>query len=795
MRLRVVWKRVVGLSSRTRIGLLALFVALLAYTFSLPAEMFNSPYSTVLESRTGELLSASIADDGQWRFPASDSVPERFAQALIAFEDRRFYYHPGVDPVSLVRAVIENVREGKVVSGGSTLTMQVLRLARKPEGRNIFEKCIEMILATRLELSYSKQEILALYASHAPFGGNVVGLDAACWRYFGRTPGSLSWGEAALLAVLPNAPALIHPGRNRDALKKKRDRLLDMLFERGTIDSLTCVLGKHELIPERPQPLPRHARHLLVRMKKEGLAQTRLVSTIDGDVQRRVERQLRQYHERLAANRIYNGAVLVLDVETGEALAYAGNVMETGLNRGEDVDIITAPRSTGSILKPFLYAAALDDGVILPGTVLPDIPVLMNGFAPQNFSRDYSGSVKASDALIRSLNIPAVFLLKSYRYEKFHTLLKNIGMTTLNRNADHYGLSLILGGAEGTLWDITGMYASMARTLSHYFEHPGAARYVRSDFHPPVYARREVDKQRRREETSWLSAASIYTTFETLKELYRPAEETGWRHFHAARNIAWKTGTSFGFRDGWAVGVTGEYAIGVWVGNADGEGRAGLTGINAAAPLLFDVFSSLPGKAWFNAPRGEMKQITVCSKSGQIFSRHCERADTIWVVESGQATRACTYHRTVHVSKDRKYQLHSGCANLTTVDHVRWFVLPPVQEYYFRSANLSYKPLPPFRPDCEPSGTASVMDFVYPQPNARIFIPRGFDGSPGSSIFEVAHRNREASVFWHLDGTFIGTTKGVHRLALTPSEGKHILTVVDDSGQALEEHFTVISRL
>lgn len=782
--------------TKGKVALAIVLIVALAYAFCLPDPLFDKPYSTVLQARDGQLLSASIATDGQWRFPYTDTIPFRFAEALITFEDKRFYYHPGVDPVSLCRALWQNIRKGGIVSGGSTLTMQVIRLSRESKARTLLEKCIEMILATRLELSYSKDEILALYASHAPFGGNVVGVDAACWRYFGRTPRDLSWGEAALLAVLPNAPALIHPGKNRVALTAKRNRLLEKLLARGVIDSLTCTLSKQEPIPDTPRPLPRQARHLLTRMQNEGLTETRLLSTIDHALQERVEDRLQQHQLRLSANKINNGAVLVLDVQTGAVLAYVGNVRPGRGDIGEDVDIITARRSTGSILKPFLYAAALDDGIILPRTLLPDIPVLMNGFAPENFSRQYDGAVHASDALIRSLNVPSVFLLKDYRFEKFHTLLTNLGITTLDRSPDHYGLSLILGGAEGTLWDITGVYASMARTLNNYFAHPGKRRYIRADFHSPFYfTQAKNDGVPEREETSWLSASSIYLTFDALKELYRPAEEAGWRYFNSSRTIAWKTGTSFGFRDGWAVGVNSEYAVGVWVGNADGEGRSGLTGISAAAPLMFDVFALLPGRGWFDAPISEMTKIAVCRKSGQRISMHCDQADTIWIAQSGLVTRACGYHRTIHISRDRKFQLHSECADIESLDHVKWFILPPVQEYYYRAKNISYKPLPPFRPDCARSGSVSLMDLVYPKPNARILLPRGFDGAAGSSVFELAHRNQDASVFWHLDGVFVGATKGVHRLALSPSEGEHILTIVDESGHSLEERFTVISRL
>lgn len=787
------WRR---MSKPKKIGCIGIVLCITAYAFCLPRNLFDDPYSTVLEANNGQLLTATIAADGQWRFPQADSVPPRFAEALITFEDKRFYYHPGVDPLAMGRALFQNLRDGRVVSGGSTITMQVIRLSRASTSRNIFQKALEVILASRLELAYSKDEILAMYASHAPFGGNVVGLEAACWRYFGRNPNSVSWGEAALLAVLPNAPSLIHPGKNRERLKTKRDNLLDILLREGKIDSLTCALSKQELIPESPQPLPRLARHLLGRMRKDNLAERKLVSTIDYSLQRRVEEKLQQHHERLKANQIYNGAVLVVDVRTGKTLAYAGNVSGNDPGRGQEVDIITSPRSTGSILKPFLYAASLDDGLILPETLLPDVPIMLNGFSPQNFSKQYDGAVHADDALIRSLNVPAVFLLKSYRYEKFYTLLKNMGLTSLTKPPDHYGLSLILGGAEGSLWDITGMYASMARTLNDYFDYPGKNRYVRSDFHPPLYYRHDAaPSSGELEETSWLSASAVYLTFETLKELYRPLEESGWKYFTASKKIAWKTGTSFGFRDGWAVGVNSDVAVGVWIGNADGEGRAGLTGTNAAAPLLFDIFSLLSDRGWFDPPQSEMRLIATCTKSGQRASAHCEETDTLLVPLKGLETSQCNRHKTIHVSKDHRFRVHSQCADLASIDHVKWFVLPPVQEYYYKARNISYKPLPPFRSDCNDAQSIPSMELVYPQHNARILIPRGFDGNPGSSIFELAHRDEDASVFWHLDGVFIGVTKGVHKMALNPGEGRHLLTVVDENGQSLEERFTVISTL
>ena len=466
-------------------------VLLLVFLFSLPEKLFKDPYSTVLKAKNGELLSATIARDGQWRFPEVTSVSPKFSDAIITFEDKRYYDHFGVDVLALARASRENIANRRIVSGGSTISMQVLRLSRKGKPRSFFQKMVEIGLAMRLELRYSKEEILGLYASHAPFGGNVVGLEAACWRYFGRSSNQLSWGEAALLAVLPNAPSLMHPGKNREQLKTKRDYLLDKLVAAGKIDSFTADLAKKEEIPHEPQQLPRHARHLLIRAIKDGLSENVITATVDNSLQIEAERIIQDHHQRLAGNQIHNAAAIILDVATGNTLAYIGNIESSRQSQHHDVDAIVAPRSTGSILKPFLFAAMLDEGKILPGTLLPDVPTIISGFAPKNFSMGYDGAVPANKALIRSLNIPAVHMLKTYRYEKFHSLLRNVGMKTLNRGPDHYGLSLILGGAEGSLWDITGMYASMARTLNNYSERPGKNRYDKNDFHAPSY----VDKE------------------------------------------------------------------------------------------------------------------------------------------------------------------------------------------------------------------------------------------------------------------------------------------------------------
>ncbi len=767
-------------------------VLAVAYVFALPATLFNDSYSLVIEDRSGQLLSAAVASDGQWRFPEQHQIPEKFKTAIILFEDKRFHRHWGVDIVALGRALRQNFFAEKIVSGGSTLTMQTIRLSRKGKPRTLYQKAIEIILATRLEFSYSKDEILALYASHAPFGGNVVGLEAACWRNFGRKPDELSWAEACMLAVLPNNPSLIHLNKNRDELKVKRDRLLNRLAAIGLIDSVSLHLAKEEPLPGAPLPLPNHAPHLLQQIAKTGASADKIVTTIDFLLQQRLVEIVHQHHQRLRGNRVYNAAVLVADVQSGNVLAYVGNT-RAGAENHEHVDIVQAPRSAGSILKPFLYAALLDDGKMLPHTLQPDVPTYIHGFAPENFSHELDGAVPASEALIRSLNIPAVHELKAYRYERFYELLKKLGFSTLSRPADHYGLSLILGGAEVTLWDVAGAYASLARTLNGYFERPGKNRYSTRDVRALSYFNTSPPVAEDLTAGSIMSAASAFATFEVLKELYRPGEQTGWRMFGNQAQIAWKTGTSHGFRDAWAVGVNANFAIGVWVGNADGEGRPGLTGTEAAAPLLFDVLNALPRTEWFNMPVGEMAAIPVCSTTGYRIGEACPNADTTLVPLPGLTTQVCDLHQTVHLSPNQQFRVNTSCADPFGLISRQWFVLPPIQEYYYRRKHSTYQTLPPLGPGCA-GNTVAAIDIVYPEHGSKVFIPKQLNGSSGRIVLQAATHREDAVLFWHIDGQYQRATARDHQWSVFLPEGVHQIAVVDENGASTERTFQVISK-
>ena len=746
------------------------------YIFCLPRQLFHVPYSTVVADRHHELLGARIAPDGQWRFPPRTTTPEKIKTCLLAFEDNHFYWHWGVDPLATGRAIYQNLKAGRIISGGSTLTMQTIRLARnKP--RTFTEKFIEMIWATRLEFRYSKEKILSLYISHAPFGGNVVGLDAAAWRYFGHAAEDLSWAEAAMLAVLPNSPAMIHLSNSRQSLLDKRNRLLTRLHKNGTLSDSDYELALSEPLPQEPKPLPQTAPHLTDYFYRTRNG-TYSVSTIDRGIQLQVEELVERWNNEFSRSDIRNMAILVIDIEKNQPIAYCGNLHFHKERSGNQVDIIRAPRSTGSILKPFLYYAMLQEGSILPHTLLPDVPININGFAPQNFSQQFEGAVPASEAIARSLNIPTVSMLQHYGVPKFYNLLKQIGLTTLTRPASHYGLSLILGGAEGTLWDITVAYAEMARCLKGLDKTDCSLLLSDSTRHLPS-ANSHVS----------LSSGAVWQTFDAIKEVNRP-EEIDWRTIPSMQTIAWKTGTSYGFRDAWAVGVTPRYAVGVWVGNATGEGKPGLVGARTAGPVLFDVFNLLPSSPWFDRPSGIFADAEVCRLSGHLKGRFCEETDTTLILPAGLKTEACPYHHLINLSADGTSRIYESCIDMEPTIRKSWFTLPPVWEWYYKQHHPEYKPLPPFKPGCG-EDVFRPMQFVYPTMNARVFLPKQLDGSKGQLNVELVHNNPKATVYWHLDNNYLSETQDFHKISFLPASGKHSLTAVDNEGNTVSVTFFV----
>ncbi|WP_443946683.1 penicillin-binding protein 1C [Pedobacter sp. AW1-32] len=762
----------------------------------LPSKLFKSPTSYVIEASDGNLLSAAIASDGQWRFPVADSVPVKFTNCIVAFEDKRFYNHIGVDFRAMARAMRQNLKAKSVVSGGSTLSMQVIRLSRR-QHRTVWQKLLEILLAFRLELRYSKNEIMGLYAANAPFGSNVVGLEAASWRYYGRNPNGLSWGEMATLAVLPNSPSLVHPGKNAAKLTRKRNDLLDKLARLGYIDQATANLSKLEPLPGKPIPLPQNAPHLLNRFKQERTAlhiqNTRIVSTLNEDLQIKMNAVLKRYNNRYRSNDINNISALVLDVKSGEVVSYIGNIYQPENSSLEShVDMIKAPRSPGSTLKPLLYASMLTDGYILPHTLIPDIPTQIAGYSPQNYDLGYDGAIAADKALSRSLNIPAVKMLQQYKYQRFYDKLKKIGISTLNQPADHYGLSLILGGSEVTMWDLANTYMGLARTLNNFNRYRGL--YNPADYDKATYIKTDKEKNENLERNAQLDHGAIWATFNAMEEVMRPGDEGLWEQFSSSQRVAWKTGTSFGFRDAWAVGLTPNYVVCVWVGNADGEGRPGLVGIEAAAPVMFDLFRLLPNGKWFEMPKTKLRAMKVCRQSGYKAGEYCTDIAEEMIPPGGEKTAVCPYHKRIHLDHTGSYRVTDQCEDVMNMKHKNWFILPPAMEYYYKIKNSDYRSLPPFKLGCEVSGGMGVMELIYPKNGAIVYIPLELDGSRGKVVLNAAHRNPQAKIYWHIDNEFIATTQNYHQLAISPKPGKHILTLVDEDGERLTQVFTILDK-
>ena len=770
-----------------------LFLTFIGLLIPIPDPLFDHPSATVLESREGQLLGARIATDGQWRFPPLDSLPDNYVKCLLEFEDRHFYHHPGINPFSIARAVRQNIKAKKIVSGGSTITMQISRMAMGNKPRTIAQKLIEMWLSLRIELKYSKTEILLLYANNAPFGGNVVGISAAAWRYYGRSPHHLSWAEAANLAVLPNAPGLAFPGKNEIKLLGKRNRVLSELAKDAIIDKTTYRLSLAEALPNKPQKLPAITPHLLDRCIKDGLAQTTIISTIDNNKQNTVNELINAHHLIYKFKQIHNAAAIVADIESGEVLAYVGNVAtDRKMDHGQHVDIINSRRSPGSLLKPILYALTIDRGLITPYQLLPDIPVFYQGFAPQNFDKQFKGAVPANQALRSSLNVPFVSLLKDYGYEKFHHELSHMGLKSLDKPASHYGLSIILGGGEVTLWEMAGLYAGMVRNLQSFNRNKGENRYQTNDFRPLSYVISNDDPDVVRIADSRISASATWHMLKAMQELRRPDAESNWQQFSNSKSIAWKTGTSYGHKDAWAIGLNSKYVVGVWIGNADGEGRPDLVGVSAAAPLMFRIFETLDGDAVFQLPVADMALMKICKQSGSKASKICPDTEVLPIAKNVSSTAACDHHQIIHLDETNTFKVNSICYPIQKMNIVPWFVLPPAQAWYYKKFNSNYAEPPDYLSGCAPQAN-EIMEMIYPKKFTKVFVPIEIDGQQGKVVFEAAHRNPETKVFWFLDDQYVGETRQIHQMGLFPSTGRHQLSLVDDRGRELSVVFEAIN--
>lgn len=769
-----------------------LLIVSAAYFLCLPSQLFHDvAQSSVLYSEDGRLLSAAVSKEEQWYFPQREQLPTKYITAVLAFEDKRFYQHFGIDLLSFGRAIKQNIKAGKIVSGASTISMQTIRLHRKNPPRTFYQKFIEIILATRLELRYTKDEILHFYANHAPFGGNVIGVETATWRYFGKPVDRLSWSEAALLAVLPNSPGLINTSKNRDLLMIKRNTLLMRLSAEGLIDEQTYQASILEKIPPQPIPLPVHAPHLLQFLQAKDGPGT-FNSSIDFQIQKQCNQIAEAYRIPLAENNVHNLAMVVIDVERNETIAYIGNLPSTGVRNQEYVDIVQAARSTGSLLKPFLYAAALDEGIILEKSFLPDYPIQMQGFQAQNFNKKHQGLVPANQALIQSLNIPFAYLLQQYGIEKFRLVCQYLGLKDIRYNAEHYGIPLILGGAESSLWDLTNAYAWMGKSMLTHTQNDGF--YDKLDQQKSSLLRSppksDSIESKLTKDPQILKISGIWNALQNMKYVSRPDEQGDWEQFESVRPISWKTGTSNGFKDAWSIGVNGKYAIGVWVGNADGEGRPGLIGSKVAAPIFFRVLNALPDHRAFVDPIDEYKELQVCSVSGNVANYACP-SELQLVAFSAQDLPSCNYHERIYIDETERYEVVAQCYDMNLAKERSTLNIPSKALYYLQQ-HAVFSERPPMHPDCETQNKSQKIKIIYPESGVEIYQPSIGAGERNPFVLQAFHEDPEEKLYWHLDNDFLGQTQFIHELKINCVAGLHQLLIVDEEGNEDKNEFRIV---
>ncbi|MBK9631630.1 MAG: penicillin-binding protein 1C [Saprospiraceae bacterium] len=756
--------------------LLVFFVLLILWIFAIGRAHYlftDTSYSPVLYSKEGPILSAKVAKDGQWRFLMDRNVPEKLKSTIVHYEDRYFNNHLGVNPISLFRAIYQNLKSGKVISGGSTITMQLAKIGLKNKRRNIWNKLNECIVAVGLECIYKKHKIISLYSAHIPYGSNIVGVEAAMWRYYGKNKSDITWSEAALLAILPNQPNIILQKNKVELIKQKRNRLLLNLLKAEIIDSLNYEISLLEEIPNTIYKFDKLAPHALETLIQKNPQQLNFKSSIKYILQEKINEIVLSQHELLRQKDIHNISVLVVENSTGQIHSYIGNVHRTDIKVPQAaVDMIIAPRSSGSTLKPFLVASMLDQGLITPTSLIPDIPTLLGGFRPENFNRSYAGVVTVNELIHRSLNVPSVWLLRDYGVHIFYNDLKKLGFRSLFRNWEDYGLSLILGGAEVTMHDLSRAYAYLANSLEFYRKNNGT--YLPfSKYKISVLDSSLIDTIVQLQSPEIYSVGSIWHMFSTMRQTEEPGEY---------QQIAIKTGTSFGYKDAWCMGVTPKYTVCVWVGNASGLSRPDLIGMQIATPMVYDIYKILANSGEWWCPFDNMDKFGVCKQSGYAPGPYCEEFDTTYLPKTATKVPQCSYHKQIFLSKDLKFMVSKECAiDLISSTH---FVLPPVLDYFYRKKNHAFKSLPNWHPDCPQNNLNenSELEFIYPNENSSIAAPLNLDGDQNNFIFKATHKNQTMQVYWFLDHQYISSTVKDHQLLIIPSAGNHILSIMDQNG-------------
>ena len=735
-----------------------LLFILLNLIFPLPGKI---EYSTIVTDNKGELIHAYLTSDQKWRMKTElDEISPLLRKTIVQKEDRYFFSHPGFNPFAITKALARNVFRLRRVSGASTITMQVAR-ALEPKRRTFFNKFIELFRAVQLELKYSKEEILTLYMNLLPYGSNIEGVKAASWLYFKKAPDHLSLAEITALSIIPNRPSSLVIGKNNDLIVQERNRWLRKFAAEQLFTQKEIQDALHEPLTASRGAVPQLVPHLSYKLKKSGQAVIR--TTINLNTQLTVEKLVNDYIKSLRYKGIKNAAAVVISNKTRQVIGYVGSADFRDTTDGGQVNGAAAVRQPGSTLKPLLYGMCIDEGLMTPKMVLTDLPVVYEGYAPENFDKKFSGYVTMEYALEHSLNVPAVKSLQQLGLQKMVTKLASCNFQQIRKDGSKLGLSMILGGCGASLEELTGLYAS--------FAHNG-------QYTQPAFLWKEPVRKR----VQVMSPEAAFMINETLSKLNRPDFPLSWQSTDHMPKIAWKTGTSYGRRDAWSIGYNSNYTIGIWVGNFSGAGVADLSGATTATPLLFKIFNTIDYDSdleWFQQPAGCSIR-TVCSETGLLPAEHCTRLQTDYFIPLVSSGKLCNNVQEVMVSADEKISYCRNCQPQSGYKKKLYPVIPPDMQAYFAESRLPFQKIPPHNPACEKIFQEGAPIITFPARDAEYFISKK-DPEPLQLVCQAG--SDVSKVYWYINNRFYKATPAGTKQFFMPEEGPVKISCTDDKGR------------
>ena len=721
-------------------------------------------YSRMILAHDGTLLQAYLSPDDKWRMKTElHEITPDLRRAFINKEDRFFYYHWGVNPLSIARALVKNIIRGKTISGASTITMQVARLL-EPKKRNYANKLIEIFRALQLEWTYSKEEILQLYLNLVPYGGNVEGVKAASLLYFGRTPDKLSLAQVVALTIVPNRPTSLALGRSSHKLLQERNRWLKKFQQDNIFDREAIADALREPLQINREVLPSLAPHLGWRIHRAmPPKEANITTTIHTDIQRKAAEITTTYTKSLSKIGVHNAAVLVVDNRTRQVLAYVGSQDFNDDAHAGQVDGIRAIRSPGSALKPLLYALAFDAGLLTPKTIIADVPVDFNGYTPENFDQKFNGYVSVTQALAYSLNVPAVKVLHELGVNRMVKALKLADFAYISRQEKQLGLSLALGGCGVSVWEMAGLYAAFANQ----------GKFAPLQLIPAVRdtATRVI-----------VSPEAAFMVNEILTQVTRPELPSDYEHNPHVPKIAWKTGTSYGRRDAWSIGYNERYTIAVWVGNFSGIGSPELTGAGVATPLLFRLFNAIDYNQpirWFEPP-ARLQKRAICVETGLPPSEFCSQLTTDWYVPGISPSLRCEHLKIVFVALDGKMSYCSDCLPATgQFGQKRFPNHSPDMVAFLTASGIGFERIPPHNPACTKVFDRQPPVITSPV-QGRTYLRADEEGIELLLSCQVA--NDVSEVFWYVDNKFYRRARPQESVFFKPLPGERKIACTDDKG-------------